>query len=132
MTAVIVAFCHRADSISPQFRRSLTMVMMRDAATTRRIIAELDKESSANIATARCEIVRDFLNHPAKPDWLWMIDSDMTFGDGILDRLLKTPPEGAPHRRRSRFGVRPAKIDGEDLSECPVPARAVPHHHTRR
>lgn len=120
MTTVIVAFCHRADSLSPQFRRSLTMVYMRDTATTRRIIGELDKESSANIATARCEIVRDFLTHPARPDWLWMVDSDMTFGDGILDRLLTTAhPKERPIVGGLCFGVRPVKFDGvERFNEC--------------
>jgi hypothetical protein len=120
VTTVLVAFCHRSDSISPQFRRSLTMVLMRDAATTRRVIGELDKESSANISTARCEIVAEFLDHPGRPDWLWMVDSDMTFGDGILDRLLAT----ADRRERPIvgglcFGVRPMKVDGREVfNEC--------------
>lgn len=96
------------------------MVLMRDAGTTRRVLGELDRESTANIATARCQIVRDFLTHPARPEWLWMVDSDMTFGDGILDRLVATG-----HRRDRPivgglcFGVRPAKIDGQErFNEC--------------
>lgn len=116
MTAtVLVGFIHRADAIAPQFRRCLTMAYMRDAASTRRIVGELDEESSANISMARCRIVEQFLAHPARPDWLWMIDSDMTFPDGIVDRLV------ASASRKERpivgglcFGVRPLKIDGEE------------------
>lgn len=117
---VVVAFCHRADSIAPQFRRSLTMVLMRDATRTRRIVGELDKESSANISAARCDNVREFLNHPGKPDWLWMVDSDMTFGDGILDRLLTTADAKThPIVGGLCFGVRPVKYGGvERFNEC--------------
>jgi hypothetical protein len=86
------------------------MVLMRDAATSRHVIAELDKESSANIATARCEIVTEFLAHPAKPEWLWLIDDDMTFDDGILERLLATAHfKARPIVGGLCFGVRPVK-----------------------
>lgn len=120
MTSVIVAFCHRSDSIAPQFRRSLTMVLMRDAATKNHVIGELDRESTANISTARCQIVRDFLALPSRPEWLWMVDSDMTFGDGILNRLLATAhPKQRPIVGGLCFGVRPAKTDGaEHFNEC--------------
>lgn len=96
------------------------MLYQRDARTYRHIIGELDKESSANIATARCEIVRDFLAHPAKPEWLWMVDDDMTFGDGILDRLLATAHfKARPIVGGLCFGVRPVKFDGEErFNEC--------------
>lgn len=91
------------------------MLYQRDARTTQRIIGELDRESSANISTARCEIVTDFLAHPARPDWLWMIDDDMTFADGILERLLVTGhPKARPIVGGLCFGVRPVKVDGEE------------------
>lgn len=120
MTKVIVGFLHPAGTITPQFRRSLTQVLIRDAYTTKRIIGELDKESSANISGGRCDIVREFLAHPLRPEWLWMLDTDMTFGDGILDALL-----GAADRRTHPivgglcFGVRPVKVGGvESFNEC--------------
>lgn len=96
------------------------MVLMRDARTAQHVVGELDKESSANISTARCEIVREFLAHPARPEWLWMIDSDMTFGDGILERLLATAhPVDRPIVGGLCFGVRPLKVDGvERLNAC--------------
>jgi hypothetical protein len=51
---------------------------------------------------------------------LWMVDSDMTFGDGILDRLLKTAnPKHMPIVGGLCFGVRPAKFDGQErFNEC--------------
>lgn len=81
---------------------------------------ELDQESSANIASARCNIVRAFLDHKARPDWLWMVDTDMTFGDGILDRLLiSADPKLAPIVGGLCFGVRPVQFpDGERFNEC--------------
>jgi hypothetical protein len=91
------------------------MLLMRDAATSRHVIAELDKESSANISGGRCSIVRDFLNHPAEPEWLWMVDDDMTFADDILERLLATADvEARPIVGALCFGVRPLKINGVD------------------
>jgi hypothetical protein len=115
-TSVIVAFCHPATAIAPQFRRSLTMVLIRDAATTRRVVGELDRESSANVATARCQMVRDFLDLPHKPEWLWMVDADMSFGDDILDRLIATADvKERPIVGGLCFGVRPVKFeDGKE------------------
>lgn len=122
MTKVVVGFLHRSDSIAPQFRRCLTTVLIREAAvpSLRRIVGELDQESSANIASGRCEIVRRFLGHPANPEWLWMVDSDMTFPEDILDRLLSAAdPKNRPIVGGLCFGVRPAKVDGvEQLNEC--------------
>jgi hypothetical protein len=117
---VVVAFCHRSDATKPQFQRCLRMLYQRDARTTRHIIGELDRESSANIATARCGIVSDFLANPARPDWLWMVDDDMTFGDGILERLLATAhPKERPIVGGLCFGVRPVRFDGvERFNDC--------------
>jgi hypothetical protein len=117
VTSVIVGFVHRADSLSPQFRRCLTTVQIREAAipSLRRIIGELDHESSANVSTARCKIVSEFLAHPAKPEWLWMIDSDMTFPEDILDRLLAAAdPRERPIVGGLCFGVRPVQVDGHE------------------
>jgi hypothetical protein len=109
---VAVGFLHPSLSISPQFSRSKTMVMMRDAMQGRRITSEYDQESSANISQGRCELVRRFLSDPNRPDWLWMVDSDMTFGDGILDRLMESADrKDRPILGGLCFGVRPMKDD---------------------
>lgn len=117
MTKVVVGLIHRADAVAPQFRRSLTMLQVREAATQQRIVGELDQESSANISSARCRIVREFLDTKHKPDWLWIVDSDMTFPPDILDRLLQAAdPRHRPIVGGLCFGVRPP--DGAGLSEC--------------
>jgi hypothetical protein len=117
---VVVGFVHRSDAIAPQFRRCLTMAVVRDAAGLRRIIGEFDEESSANISQARCRIVRRFLDHPARPDWLWMVDTDMTFPEDMLDRLLGAADVRVrPIVGGLCFGVRPVKVDGvERFNEC--------------
>lgn len=96
------------------------MVYMRDARGSQRIVGEFDQESSANISGARCDIVRQFLAHPARPEWLWMVDSDMTFDSGILERLLATAdPRERPIVGGLCFGVRPLKVDGvERFNGC--------------
>lgn len=117
MTKVVVGLIHRADSLAPQFRRSLTMLQVREAATRQRIVGEIDEESSANISQARCRIVRRFLDTKHKPDWLWIVDSDMTFPDDLLDRLLDSAdPRERPIVGGLCFGVRPA--DESATSEC--------------
>ena len=107
---VVVGFAH-GDRIHPQFRRSLTMALMRDAATKRRIVAELDHEASGvHVPDARCDIVKRFLEHSQRPEWLWMVDTDATFGDDILERLLSSAhPKGKPIVGALAFGVRPVK-----------------------
>ena len=117
---VVVGFLHRADSIAPLFRKSLTMLLVRDARTKQRIIGELDQESSANISAGRCNVVQRFLDHPDKPHWLWMVDSDMTFAPDILDRLLLAgDPRAKPIVGGLCFGVRPVKVNGvEQFNGC--------------
>jgi len=117
---VIVGFIHPAASIAPQFSRSKDHVLVRDAHTSKRIIGQIDHESSANISGARCDVVRIFLGHPASPEWLWMVDTDMTFGDGILERLLATADRNLrPIVGGLCFGVRPVKVDGKErFNEC--------------
>lgn len=43
----------------------------------------------ANLANGRNEIVHEFLDHH-DADWLWMVDTDMTFEPDILDRLIES------------------------------------------
>src|SRR5262245_36082730 len=118
---VIVGLIHRADSTKPQHHRCLRMLLARDFGLDHRIIGELDRESSANVAHGRCAIAQDFLNHPKKPEWLWLLDDDMTFGDDILLKLLGAAhPTERPIVGGLCFGTRPVKdIDGrEHFNEC--------------
>ncbi len=108
---VAVGFAYGQSTITPQWRRCYTLALVRDAATDRRIVGEFAHEASgAHVPTARCDIVRQFLAHPAKPEWLWMVDTDATFPDDILDRLLReADPVKAPIVGALAFGVRYVK-----------------------
>src|SRR5206468_643087 len=70
-----------------------------DAKNYQRVVnggGHLANSSGANITNARNEVVDAFLDqHDA--DWLWFIDTDMTFDPDILDRLVKAAhPEKRP------------------------------------
>lgn len=115
---VLVGFCYGQSTITPQWRKCYTHVTLRDAATKRRIVGELAHEASgAHVPTARTSIVREFLDHPAKPEWLWLVDTDATFADDVLERLLAVAdPKERPIVGALAFGVRPFKdAAGNDL-----------------
>ena len=110
---VLVGYCFAQQTITPQWQRAYTRVLIRDAATSRRIIGELAHEASgAHVPSARSSIVAEFLAHPAKPEWLWIVDTDATFADDVLERLLATAdPEKRPIVGALAFGVRIVKDD---------------------
>lgn len=110
---VAVGYCFAQSTITPQWQRSYTRVLMRDAATKRRIIGEFAHEASgAHVPSARSSIVAEFLAHPARPDWLWIVDTDATFADDTLERLLAAAdPKERPIVGALAFGVRIAKDD---------------------
>lgn len=115
---VAVGFCYAQSTITPQWRASYTMALVRDAAKTRRVVGEFAHETSgAHLASARCDIVREFLAHPDRPDWLWLMDTDATFAADTLDRLLSAAdPVARPIVGALAFGVRPAKdARGRDI-----------------
>lgn len=106
---VAVGYCYGQTTQAPQWRRAYTSVLIRDAATKRRIVGEFAHEASgAHIPTARCAIVREFLAHPGKPEWLWMQDTDAVYGDDILEHLLASAhPKERPIVGALAFGVKP-------------------------
>jgi GT2 family glycosyltransferase len=63
--------------------------MIGEAKGRDRIVAHIGITSGPRIASARNKMVEYFLDHPAKPQWLWMLDSDMEFPADTLDRMLK-------------------------------------------
>lgn len=104
---VATAFCFGGMSQTPQWRAAYTRVLLRDAGTKRRIVGEFAHEvSGVHIPTARCDNVRKFLAHPAKPEWLWMVDTDATFADDVLERLIASAhPTDRPIVGALAFGV---------------------------
>lgn len=107
---VATGFCH-PETVIGEWRRAYTMVLMRDAHTSQHIVAEYAHwASGAHIATARCRIVKDFLASEA--EWLWMQDTDATYGELILERLLAcADPVKAPIVGGLAFSVRAVADD---------------------
>lgn len=87
---VAVAYIHPA-SVSADFMGSLMQLVAWD--TLRgpgRILyggSFISMASGPNLSSGRNKIVEGFLN--GKADWLWMVDSDMTFEPDTLERLLE-------------------------------------------
>lgn len=87
----VVAAYPYPHSISARFHNCWDALRQYDFMHTQRIAVgggRLANSSGANINNARNEIVQAFLaSHTA--DWLWFIDTDMTFEPDTLDRLVK-------------------------------------------
>lgn len=111
---VMVGYVYGQSTYTPQFGHSMELVLARDFATTRRIVGRLSRETSGvHVPDGRCKIVADFLAHPAKPEWLWMVDADATFADDIVDELLAAAhPTERPIVGALAFGVKPYTVNG--------------------
>jgi hypothetical protein len=79
---VIVAYLHPG-TVTGEFCRSLLNVSL---AYPGLIGGQIAQYAGANISRARNEVAESFLSTDF--DWLWMLDSDMTFPPDALPRLL--------------------------------------------
>lgn len=70
-------------TVSHDFCRSLANIVKADP----RIVGQIPFRSGPNLSSSRNQVARTFLEYDA--DWLWMIDSDMTFDVDLLDKLLE-------------------------------------------
>jgi glycosyl transferase family 2 len=81
------------------FRESLLDLIVYDVAYHRRIVdggGRLSIRAGSNLSAPRNALVRQFLAY-GKADWLWIVDSDMTFPPDTLERLLEhADPDKAP------------------------------------
>lgn len=105
-------------NVEALWARSYRHVLVADAAGPRRIVGELERETSgAHVPSGRSKIVRDFLAHPAAPDWLWFVDADATFSADVLERLIASAhPTDRPIVGALAFGVRVATDpDGREM-----------------
>lgn len=104
---VVVGYCNPG-MVHAAFHESLLNLLVFDAATSRRIVGgggRIAVQSSANISAARNGIVKQFLDE-CDAEWLWMLDTDMTFVDDTLERLLEfADPQRAPIVGGLCFGV---------------------------
>lgn len=104
---VVIGYCNPG-MVHAAFHESLLNLLVYDAAVSRRIIGgggRIAVQASANIAGARNGIVKQFLDE-SDADWLWMLDTDMTFADDTLERLLEyADPQQAPIIGGLCFGI---------------------------
>lgn len=86
-SGVFVGYLHPAE-VSAAFHKSMTELLLWDSRGPQRIVGGGGRYCSANVSNGRNEIVRDFLDHPAQPEWLLMLDSDMLFHPTLIEDLL--------------------------------------------
>lgn len=95
---VVVSYL-RPSTVHGAFMESLMDLFLYDVAMHRRIVeggGRLSFQAGANLSAPRNDVVRKFLEYD-KADWLWMVDSDMTFAPDTVERLLEhADPETAP------------------------------------
>jgi hypothetical protein len=109
---VVMAYCTGPEVTAP-FCISKANLLMHDVNHQHRIVdggGLITEFAGVNVAGPRNTVVRKFLAK-SKADWLWMIDTDMSFPPDTLDRLLEyADKDEAPIVGALCFG-----IDGDDL-----------------
>lgn len=86
---VVVAWLH-PENVAASFMDSMLSLFLYDVQGRRRIIeggGSVSMRSGANITNGRNDVVRNFLDN-ADAEWLWFVDSDMTFAPDTLERLV--------------------------------------------
>lgn len=111
MSGVLLGWCH-PESISGRFTNSLAALLDYDFNGARRIVGTAALQSGPRVAEARSQIVDHFGQHPAKPDWLLMLDADMVFPPDLLDQMFEhADPDTVPFLGALCFaGVHGARI----------------------
>lgn len=108
---VLIGYLHPGDVAGP-FHESLLHLMVEDAKRGDGYVAgRIAITSGPRVASSRNKLVQEFLTHDDEPDWLWMLDSDMTFPADTLQRLLfHADPESAPILGALCFGGRGVNV----------------------
>lgn len=70
----------------------LSLLMRQQATGVHHVVAHITVGSGPRISEGRSQMVDAFLNQPivAHCNWLWLVDSDMTFEPDAVERLLAT------------------------------------------
>ena len=89
MSGKVVAAWLSPGQVAAAFCDAWTSLTRYDAG--KRICGDIHLQSGPRIAEARSQIVDHFLQHPPyqEAEWLWMLDSDMTFQPDTLERLME-------------------------------------------
>ena len=89
----------RPGLVEGDFMESMLDLLQYDASLHRRVVdggGRLAFRAAHNLSGPRNMVVEKFLEF-GQADWLWMVDSDMTFSPDTLERLLEyADPEKAP------------------------------------
>lgn len=93
---VMVAYCHPM-TVLGTFMNCLVTALLWDREHECHVESVLSANAGPRISSARNDLVRTFLKHPERPDWLLMIDADMTFDPDIVDRFMEVgDPQDRP------------------------------------
>jgi hypothetical protein len=95
---VVIAYLHPG-LVHAAFMESVVDLLVYDTAFHKRIVqggGRLATQSGANLSGPRNGLIRRFLDYDAA-DWLFMVDTDMTFRPDTVERLLEfADPDTAP------------------------------------
>lgn len=95
---VVVAYLS-STTVHAAFHRSMVRLLAYDATAHKRIVSgggDLHIQAGGNISIPRNNLVRAFLEF-GRAEWMWMVDSDMTFEPDTVERLLEhADPDSAP------------------------------------
>lgn len=95
---VVLSYLHPG-LVHGAFMESVLDLLVYDTAFHRRIVSgggRLASQAGANLSAPRNGLIKRFLDY-GQADWLWMVDSDMTFEPDILEKLLEfADPVKAP------------------------------------
>lgn len=95
---VVIGYLHPG-TVHAAFMESVLDLLVYDVAFHQRIVnggGRLATQAGANLSGPRNGIVKRFLDY-GKADWLWMVDTDMTFAPDTVERLLEfAAPDTAP------------------------------------
>ena len=105
---VSVGFVYGQSTVTPQWRRSHQFALLPVLAAGRLWGEYAHEASGVHIPDARCDVVREFLSDPGQPEWLWMVDTDASYAEDTLMRLLEAAhPKTRPIVGALAFGVAP-------------------------
>lgn len=95
---VVLAYLSPGE-VRTEFMESVVDLLTFDMSLHQRIVnggGRMCSIAGANLAGPRNTLVKQFLDF-GQADWLWMVDSDMTFDPSTLERLLEfADPDTAP------------------------------------
>lgn len=86
---VVIGYCH-GENVRASFHETVVLLLIHDMRNDHRIVGgggRSSEYSSANVSNARNSIVKRFLDN-STAEWLFMVDTDMSFPPETLDMLL--------------------------------------------